>query len=316
MLNHTRAWVVVPNWNGSDFIGNCLKSLEAQTVEANIVVVDNGSVDDSIRLIEASFPGVTLLKQDKNYGFAGGVNIGIRHAIEKSAQYIALFNNDAVANEKWLEKLVACAEESDCIGIVTGKLMHSDRKHYDSTAECYSKWGYPYPRDRDKKDVGQREAREEVFAATGGASLYTVRMLEDIGMFDERFFAYYEDVDISFRAQLYGWKVAYEPTAVAYHKTSSTSSKLGDFTRYHATKNFFILYHKNMPGYLYFKYLPLHILYSLRLLSSSLIRGKILVWIKAFFAFIKLSPKIIKDRRHIQSQKKVTDKYIEGWLQQ
>lgn len=168
MLNHTALWVVIPNWNGADFIMDCLGSLEKQSQKHAVVVVDNGSVDSSVALIEENYPDITLLKQSKNLGFAGGVNAGITYAINAGAKYIALFNNDAVADSNWLKHLAESADADPSVGIVTGKLLKSDRSTFDSTGEFYSVWGVPFPRDRNKTDKGQRDKAEYVFAATGG----------------------------------------------------------------------------------------------------------------------------------------------------
>src|SRR5665213_2241579 len=102
-----KAYVVVPNWNGAKWLGACLDSLLEQTVEPVIVVVENGSIDGSIELIETSYPSVILLKHPKNLGFAAGVNSGIDYALRHNAEYIALFNNDAVADKNWLKELLA-----------------------------------------------------------------------------------------------------------------------------------------------------------------------------------------------------------------
>ena len=247
--------VVIPNWNGADFITDCLKSLEAQSLKTDIVVVDNGSVDKSVDIIQSMFPKVTLLQFGDNAGFAGGVNRGIGHLLEIGGyDYIALFNNDAVADKDWLKNLVSAAQSKPEAGIVTGKLMRIDKKHIDSTGEAYSKFAMPFPRGRNQLDNGQYNKPEYVFAGSGGASLYRVKTLEEIGLFDEDFFAYFEDVDICFRAQLAGWKVWYTPAAVAFHLVGATSSKQGNFARYHSIKNTILLYNKNVPGWLFWRY--------------------------------------------------------------
>ena len=239
-----KVYLVVVNWNGKDFIEECLDSIQKQTHPVEIIVVDNGSTDGSKELIEKKYPKIHLISKDNNHGFAGGVNIGIEYAVGKKADAIALFNNDAVANKDWLEQLVKTLNKDADTGIVTGKLMRSDKKHIDSTGDFYSTWGMPFPRGRNQKDTSQYDEPGEVFGASGGASLYRTKMLKDIGLFDERFFAYYEDVDMSFRARLAGWAVFYQPKAEAYHKVSATSLHAGRIhspTRYHSIKNFLIL---------------------------------------------------------------------------
>lgn len=309
-----KTFVVIPNWNGLDFIADCLKSLLKQTVDLKIIVVDNGSIDGSTEVIEKNFKQVELIKLPKNIGFAGGVNVGIKKALEKEAEYILLFNNDAVADNYWAEQLVESAEINRQTGIITGKFMRMDKKHLDSTGDFYSVWGLPYPRGRNEIDNGQYDNQLEVFGASGGASLYRAEMLKEIGLFDEDFFAYYEDVDISFRAQLAGWKVLYEPKAIAYHFVGGTSSKLGDFARYHSAKNFLLVYAKNMPTKLYFKYLPLFTIQLMRMGLSSLVKGKFIVFLKGNWAAVKLHPSTKAKRKAIQSARKVSTQHIDSIL--
>jgi GT2 family glycosyltransferase len=306
--------VVIPNWNGADMIAEALTSLERQTYKSEIVVVDNGSVDDSVKIITEQFPKVTLIKLAHNTGFDGGVNTGIKHALENNADAVALFNNDAIADAHWLENLVRAMEADEKRGIVTGKLLRTDKKYFDSTGDFYSVWGLPFPRGRNQADTGQYDKAEEVFSATGGATLYRAKLFQEIGIFDERFFAYIEDIDISFRARLSGWTVWYEPTAVAYHHISATSSKLGSFSRYHWAKNSLITYTKDMPGLLFWKYLPLFTLQTVRFGISSTLRGELWVYLRGTGAFLLLLSGVLKDRRHIQKHRKITTREVDALL--
>lgn len=313
-MSKNTTFVVIPNWNGADMIGECLRSLENQSIATEIVVVDNGSKDESVNLIKREFPNVTLLEFPDNAGFAGGVNRGITNAIEQGAELIALFNNDAIADRQWLENLISEAESHPEAGIVTGKLLRSDRKFIDSTGDFYTIWGLPYPRGRNQKDVGQYDTSEDVFGASGGASLYRASLFTQIGMFDEDFFAYYEDVDISFRAQMAGWKVRYTPKAIAYHGVGGTSSKLGDFARYHSAKNFLLLYARNMPTKLYFKYLIPFTLQLGRMALTSIARRKFGVFLRGTWAAIKLHRVTILKRRANLSKCRVGINYIDRTL--
>lgn len=307
-------FTIVPNWNGEDLLAESLRSLQKQSYSHTIVVVDNGSTDNSRKILANDFSEVHVIKLPKNLGFSGGVNVGIRYALGKGADAIALFNNDAAADSAWLSTLVSQMLSDQSCGIVTGKFMRTDGVHIDSTGDFYSIWGVPFPRGRNQKDNGQYEKVETVFGATGGASLYRAAMLEDIGLFDENFFAYYEDVDISFRAQLAGWKIVYVPTAVAYHKVSATSSRLGTFTRYHSTKNFYLLFLKNMPGKLFWKYLPLFGLYALRLSISSIVRRYFITYVRGVVAALFLLPGVVRERRTSKINRKVSIDYIDSLL--
>lgn len=301
----TKVVVVIPNWNGDDFIAKCLQSLELQSLKPDILVVDNGSTDKSVEIIKKGFRSVKLLEFQDNAGFAGGVNRGIKPSLD-NYDYIALFNNDAVADKNWLEYLVEAGDNHKDVGIITGKFMRQDKKHLDSTGDFYTMWGMPFPRGRNQVDNGQFDKPEYVFGATGGASLYRTKTLKSIGVFDEDFFAYFEDVDISLRAQLAGWKVYYQPKAIAYHYVGGTSGKLGDFARYHSIKNYYLVLKKNLPWQLLLVYSPFIVLQSIRLLITSLIKSRNLVYFRALGKVIKLTPSTYRKRKQIQKNRAIS----------
>jgi GT2 family glycosyltransferase len=304
-----KSCVVIPNWNGADSLPSCLDSLLGQSLKAHIIVVDNGSVDESLKLLE-KYPQVEVIKHTENKGFAGGVNSGIRQALEMKASYVALLNNDAVADKNWLEELVAYMDSHDDVGIVTSKILDSTGKKLDSTGDYYTIWGLPYPRGRGESDIDKYDGDVKIFGASGGASLYRVSMLQEIGLFDEDFFAYYEDVDLSFRAQLAGWKVAYVPNAVAYHQIGGTSNKLKGFTTYQTMKNQPLLLLKNVPRrYLFrigWRFTLAHTLFFLRSFS----RREGWAALKGDLKGTKLLFSAYNKRRRIQRSKKVPDEYI------
>lgn len=245
----TSALIVILNWNGIKDTLNSIDSLLSQTYKKyDILVVDNGSTDESVAILEpivAANEKLHFIKNKKNLGFAGGVNVGIRYSIEKNYDTVALFNNDAVADARWLEELIICL--SSDISVSTGLLLSQNGKTIDSTSEMYSVWGMPFPRSRGQQ-TSLAPKSGYVFGATGGATLYKTSLFKEIGFFDESFFAYYEDVDVSFRAQLAGHKVYYTKSAIAYHKQGATSKKIPGFTVYQTFKNIPLLYIKNIPA--------------------------------------------------------------------
>ena len=241
-----RVSVVVPNWDGADSLGACLDSLVEQSAQPHVIVVDNGSHDGSLKLLE-KYPAVEVIKHDHNLGFAGGVNAGFRKAIADSVDYVGALNNDAVADKDWLKHLMAALDKDSKVGIVTSKILNADGTKLDSTGDYYTVWGLPYPRGRGETEINKYDGETEVFGASGGASLYRISTLQAIGLFDEDFFAYYEDVDLSFRAQLAGWKIRYAPQAIVHHQIGATSGKLKGFTTYQTMKNLPMLWYKNVP---------------------------------------------------------------------
>ena len=158
--------VVIPNWNGIDLIEECLGALAKQTQEHQLIVVDNGSVDGSNKVVREKFPDAMLIEFPDNAGFSGGVNRGIRPALEAGADYVALLNNDAVADPHWLEHLVKTMESDAKVGAVAAKIVTQDGKRIDSTGDFYSTWGFPFPRGRGEEDRGQYDGPEwrEIFA--------------------------------------------------------------------------------------------------------------------------------------------------------
>lgn len=309
-------YVVIPNWNGKKLMGDVLDSLKSQTYKNfKILVVDNGSGDGSADFIRKHYPFVNVLELGKNHGFSGGVNAGIKYALAREADYVALLNNDARADPKWLTELVKRMQVNPKIGIVTGKLLQFPKTtFFDSSGDFYSIWGMPFPRGRDEPDTAQYEKAEPVPAASGGASLYRRELFKDIGLFDEDFFAYYEDVDISLRTQLAGWKIWYQPTAVAYHQIGATSSKLSGFARYHSIKNYYYLYYKNLPLGLYFRYLPRFIITNFLVAANSLRRLQIVPLLKAYGRLIITCPKFIIKRWQVQHQRRITPAEFDGLL--
>ena len=306
----TKVSVVIPNWNGLDSLGNCLDSLRAQSLEHRIIVVENGSNDGSLEFLQRDYPQVELIVHKRNKGFAGGVNAGIRKCIADGDEFVALFNNDAVADEHWLEELVKDLKVNDDAGIVTCKLMTIDKKHLDSTGDLYTTWGLPFPRGRGEPVSDKYDDRVQVFAASGGASLYRVSMLKQIGLFDEDFFAYYEDVDISFRAQLAGWKVRYVPESVAYHMIGATSGKIRGFTAYQTIKNLPWVLYKNAPFSVFWRVLPRFTVAYYSFIISAAWRGQTWAALKGFTKMWFLLPKKTLQRARIQYHRTVKSSYI------
>lgn len=312
-----RVAVVVLNWNGIADTLDCLASLQHQSYKNfTIVVIDNGSTDNSCKVLseyQSRHSGnVDVVYNPENFGFAGGVNTGIEWALNGDYEYVALFNNDATADKDWLTNLVTATQPKE-IGISTGLLLHGDGKTIDSTGDWYSTWGLPFPRNRNDK-TAEAYSSGLVFSASGGASLYKTAMLREIGLFDEDFFAYYEDTDISFRAQLAGWKVAYTNKAIAYHKQGATSKKIPGFAVYQTFKNLPLLFIKNVPrGLLFSVGIRFYFAYVL-MFFNAIAKGSGKPAVKGVWQSFILGFKKLSERREIQSSKQVTTKYIKSML--
>jgi GT2 family glycosyltransferase len=306
----TKVAVIIPNWNGADHIEDCLIAVKDQTVGCHTVVVDNGSIDGSLVLLRKKFSWVHVIKHRENRGFAGGVNSGIKYAIENKYEYIALLNSDAVLDKKWLEHLVLALESNAKVGAVMGKILGENGESIDSTGDEYTSWGLSSARQRDEKASSAVSEGGYVFGASAGAALYRAGVFRGVGLFDEKFFAYYEDTDLNFRLQLKGWKSFYVPSAVAYHATGTTSRKIAGFTTYQTMKNLPMLFWKNVP----LKHIP-HIFPRLffaywTIMIKQILFGNRWAAIKGQAAWLKNIPHTFRERSRIQKSKKVSDEYI------
>jgi GT2 family glycosyltransferase len=248
MAGEGRVSVVVPNWNGARFLPVCLESLRHQTrPPAELVVVDNGSEDESLRVLEERFPEVRVIALGENLGFARAVNAGIGAT---GGGFVALLNNDAEADPSWLAELVACLERHPRAAAATSKmLLRADPGRFDGAGDIMTRYLRAYPRGRGEQDLGQYDEEVQVFSASGGASLWRATVLRELGLLDEDMFAYYEDVDLGFRARLAGYECWYAPRAVVLHEGGGSSGpRAGEFAHFHAVRNRWSVIVKDAPA--------------------------------------------------------------------
>ena len=300
--------VVVLNWNDADLLPSSVGSLLNQSEKCAVVVVDNGSEDNSKEVIKSFGDNVTALWNSKNKGFAGGVNTGIKYALDQGYKYIALLNNDAVADKNWVKYLRTSLKNDSSVGSATCSLLSKNGTSYDSTGDFYTTWGLPYPRGRGEKVENQFDSQPEVTAVSGGASMFRSSFFKDVGLYDEDFFAYYEDVDLGLRGQLRGWKSRFVPEAVVYHATGSTSSRVKGFTTYQTLKNYPWIIIKNVPARLLSMMYPRFILAHFGFFVSAVKRGQIIPATRGLLVSLVLTPKKVWQRYKIQSNRKITSK--------
>ncbi|UCC65120.1 MAG: glycosyltransferase family 2 protein, partial [Anaerolineae bacterium] len=212
--------VIVANWNGRHHLARCLPSLRAQTYrDFEVAVVDNGSTDGSVGWLAQEHPDVRVLCNPRNLGFALANNQAIRAT---ESPYLVTLNNDTEATSAWLAELVAAAESDAAVGMVASQILLASAPGAIDSAGIEVDWtgtGWQRRRGEAADEAGDVE---EVFGPSAGAALYRRAMLEEIGLFDESFFMYCEDVDLNWRAQLAGWRCWYTPKAIVYHKLSAT----------------------------------------------------------------------------------------------
>lgn len=200
-------------------------SLKSQAFnDFEVILVDNFSTDDSIEYVGKRYPHfVRVIRNPENYGFAKANNIGIKAA---KGKYIVVLNNDTKVAPQWLEKLVAAAEKDEQVGMCASKILSMQNPRIiDSTGLCIYPDGTSRQRGWQEKDEGQFDDKTDVLLPSGCASLYRRAMLEQIGYFDERYFAFCEDTDLGLRARLAGWECVFVPSAVVYHHYSGSWGK-------------------------------------------------------------------------------------------
>jgi len=313
--------VVVLNHNGLDHLEACLSSLCAQTHHPlEVLLVDNASKDGSVSWVRSHYPQVQVLASDVNLGFSGGNNFGFRSA---RGSYIAILNNDTVAARDWVEKLVQAAEQHPEYGMFGSKILLYDMP------ERLDKAGHLMYWDGQNKGNGSGELDDakysrpgEILFPDGCAALFRRSLLEDVGGFDEKFFAYGDDADLGVRARLRGWKAYYVPDARVWHRHSATAGI------YSATKIFWVernrlwLAIKNFP-------LPLLLLSPLftahrffwniwfcargrgaaanfRKQHSALVLGSTVV--SAYLDGLRKIRPILRDRRQVRRNRILTDR--------
>ncbi len=241
-----KATVVIPNYNGKAFMQDCLTALAKQTsIEFEVLVVDNCSADGSADGLEVWYPGVKVLKLDQNYGFSRAVNEGIRRS---ACEYVILLNNDTIPFPDYVEQLINAMDADKRRFSVSPKMIQAyHRELLDDAGDSYCLLGWAYQRGVGQP-IDQFSKGGRIFSACAGAAIYRREVFEQIGYFDERHFAYLEDIDVGYRALIHGYINWYEPAAKVYHVGSGTSgSKYNAFKVKHSSRNSVYLNYKNMP---------------------------------------------------------------------
>ncbi len=254
--------IVIPNYNGRKYLKDCLRSLGKQTYKAPVIIVDNASTDGSVEYAREfmakkpqNYPETEFCLLQENTGFSYAVNVGIRMS---KTEYVILLNNDTVSDERMIENLVSSIERDSRIFSVGAKMLSlKNPEVIDDAGDYYCALGWAFSPGRDKSRTSYSK-RCAVTSACAGAAIYRKRVFEEIGYFDEVHFCYLEDVDVGYRARIYGYKNIYEPKAIVYHAGSGTSgSRYNVFKEELTAANNLYLIYKNMPALQFVINLPL-----------------------------------------------------------
>lgn len=244
-MSMTDLSIIIPNFNGKHFLKLCLESLKVQDNSFDVIIVDNGSTDGSVRFVKDNYPDYTLIENKENLGFSAGVNQGIKAS---SSEYVFLLNNDTEIESNCILNLLGCMMKDEDIFAVASKMIQShDRSKLDDAGDEYTILGWTR-KTGDGKSSNLYKDERDIFSACAGAALYRKCVFDEIGYFDEAFFAYLEDVDISYRARIQGYRCVYCPKAIVYHRTSQTTgSRYNEFKIKTSARNNVFLIYKNMP---------------------------------------------------------------------
>lgn len=239
--------VIIPNWNGKKFLAECIDSLKEQTFrDFETILVDNGSADGSVELAKQRYGEfLRIIRNSKNLGFTGGNNVGIRAA---RGEFIVLLNNDTRTEPTWLEELVKAIGPDPRVGMWASKVYsYFRRDQIEAVGELIYRDGLNRSRGQYEPDRGQYEAMEEIFFPPGCGGMYRKRVFDEVGFFDEDFFAYGDDAEIGIRARLAGWRCFYVPKAVLYHKNSGSTAPYSPLKAFYVERNRFWITIKYFP---------------------------------------------------------------------
>ncbi len=308
--------VIIPNWNGAIHLPTCLDSLRHQTyAHFETIVVDNGSHDGSRALLAREYPEVRTVALDRNEGFAGGVNAGIRNA---GGDIVALLNNDTETDPDWLAELVLAMQRYPQAGMIACKILLFDRRDtLHAAGDFYRTDGIPGNRGVWQKDAAAYDAEGAVFSPCGAAAGYRREMLTETGLFDEGLFAFCEDVDLGWRGQLLGWTCMYAPRAKIYHKVSATGG--GVLASYYNGRNCITVIAKNYPAELYTHYKRLIWAAQWRIMRAALKawRGEAArARLRGQLQGVLGLPALRSVRRQIQASRRVSIAYLNSILTQ
>ena len=300
--------IIIPNFSGKRFLEICLDSIILQNFhDFSVVVVDNGSVDGSVEFIKDHYPDVQVIEFKENKGFAAAINEGIKKANNK---YICLLNNDIELDPDFLKEMVTVLEREKEIGYCAAKMYdYYDRNILDGAGDGVFKAGAGYRLGTLENDIGIYDYQRKVFGACAGAAVYRGSFFEKVGYFDEDFFAYLEDVDINFRANLFSVTCLYVPNAKVFHIGSATTgSTFNNFTVRFTTKNIFNVVVKNYPTSIFLRSLHMIFLYHAFWFFFVLKRKQLFAYICGLEGALYDFPKMWRKRKEVLLGKKISNK--------
>jgi GT2 family glycosyltransferase len=297
------ASIVIVSWNGRQYLEPCLNAVAAQQgVEAETILVDNGSGDGTAAFVGERFPWVRVVVLSENLGFAGGNNAGVREA---RGRLIVLLNNDTVPEPGWLAALVRGRDAGGPNALASSRIVYMhDPRVIDSAGDGLLRWGGAFKRHHGAS-VETATASGEVFGVCGAACVIPRHVFEELGGFDEDFFASHEDVDLSYRARLLGYQCRYVADAIVRHHGSATLGRVSAFSVFHGQRNLEWMYFKNTPASLLLRTLPGHLIYIAAAAVYFGRNGRLGPFLRAKWSALIGLPRLLRKRAHVQRTRRV-----------
>lgn len=298
-INEVLIDIIIPNWNGESMLADCLRSLASQAFSGfRIIVVDNGSEDGSVALIEREFPQVKVLRFSENTGFSIAVNEGIS---ESTAPWLLLLNNDMEVAVDCLENLRSAIDKYPEYQFFALKMLNfNQRDLIDGAGDAVLRGGVGYRLGTMERNNDYYSKDRDTFGVCAGAGLYKRELFEAVGVFDPDFFAYLEDVDLNMRARRSGMQCRYIAAAIVYHIGSATSgSKINSLTIRLSTRNNYYVLLKNYSLLMFIRFLPSIFVYQMMWAAFSFKKGMIVPYLQGIFLAVKTFPKFVKKRESI-----------------
>ena len=304
-MTRPRACLAVLNYDGRELLDEALPSIVAQDYAPfEVVVVDNGSSDGSPEHVRERWPSVRVVALQRNVGVTAALNACV--AAAGDADVVALLNNDVELAPDWLATLVRVLEEHPAAAAAAGKLLRqTDRRVIDRAGDTMRWSSWCGGRGSGEIDAGQYDAAGEIFSVGGAAALYRRAALEDVGPFDEDYFAYLEDVDWGFRARLAGYTARYEPAAVGYHRGGATLGQINAFSLFHLRRNQVWFVVKNYPGRELLRHAPAVLAFNLVEVAVACKRRQLRIVLRAYAAALAGLPAALRKRRAIQRARRI-----------
>jgi GT2 family glycosyltransferase len=305
--------VIIVSWNGRHHLDACLTAVAAQRdVDAETILVDNASDDATVQFVHRHYPSVRVIALDTNRGFAGGNNVGARAA---RGRVLVFLNNDTIADQRWLRTLIDGIDDELRIALTTSRIVYMhDPSVIDSAGDGMTRAGGAFKRFHGLSS-GTAATSCEVFGACGAAFAITKAAFDELGAFDEDFFASHEDVDLSYRARLRGYRCRYVANAVVRHRGSATLGRVSALAVYQGQRNLEWVYMKNTPLRVLLRTFPDHVAYDMAAAVHFARYGLLGTFIRAKVAALAGLPTMLRKRRTIQHTRTATWRDIWGQLE-